>query len=263
MATLYELYWAAGFLEGEGSFSGHTRTARVSAWQVQKEPLGRLQRMFGGTIRYIQRRNAPPTHSAVHTWEITGGKARGVIMTLYALMSPKRQGQMNRALFVWLTTMPAGCVKTHCPQGHAYTAENTYVFPNGARQCRTCANLSHKRTRAKTKALWQLEQAPVLEQQRDWTVTHCRKGHERTPENTYQPPHGPAQCRICRLATKHRYYLRVRVLTPRPRVAEITHCRQGHPYTPENTYIQPSNGARFCRVCQAARGKAFRARQKG
>lgn len=29
-------------------------------------------------------------------------------------------------------------VKTHCPQGHPYTPENTYVRPNGHRKCRIC-----------------------------------------------------------------------------------------------------------------------------
>lgn len=28
--------------------------------------------------------------------------------------------------------------KTHCPQGHKYTDENTYVNPRGSRECRTC-----------------------------------------------------------------------------------------------------------------------------
>jgi hypothetical protein len=34
--------------------------------------------------------------------------------------------------------------KTHCPQGHGYTQENTYVGNNGKRQCITC---SRKRSR--------------------------------------------------------------------------------------------------------------------
>lgn len=29
--------------------------------------------------------------------------------------------------------------KTHCPQKHEYTEENTYINPQGRRQCRTCA----------------------------------------------------------------------------------------------------------------------------
>ena len=28
--------------------------------------------------------------------------------------------------------------KTHCPQGHEYTPENTYVEPKGSRHCKTC-----------------------------------------------------------------------------------------------------------------------------
>ncbi len=28
--------------------------------------------------------------------------------------------------------------KTHCPQGHEYTDDNTYVLPGGSRECRVC-----------------------------------------------------------------------------------------------------------------------------
>lgn len=29
--------------------------------------------------------------------------------------------------------------RTHCPQGHAYTPENTYIKPVGSRSCRECS----------------------------------------------------------------------------------------------------------------------------
>lgn len=32
----------------------------------------------------------------------------------------------------------------------------------------------------------------------------------------------------------------------------ITHCPQGHEYTPDNTYTRPSNGQRECRACKKA-----------
>lgn len=36
--------------------------------------------------------------------------------------------------------------KTHCPVGHEYTAENTYIHPqNGSRNCKAC---QRERTRA-------------------------------------------------------------------------------------------------------------------
>src|SRR5262245_673625 len=95
-----EICWAAGFLEGEGTFDGAAkgRGPRVIAWQVQKEPLERLQRLFGGSLRYFERRNAPANHSPVYTWHLSGENARGCMMTIYVLMSPKRQVRIEEIL---------------------------------------------------------------------------------------------------------------------------------------------------------------------
>ena len=90
-----DIYWAAGFLEGEGSF----RLARgtvITAPQVQREPLDRLQKMFGGTIAFRKREN--PKHSDIHIWSVCGSRARGVMMTLYSIMSPRRQEQIRKSL---------------------------------------------------------------------------------------------------------------------------------------------------------------------
>jgi len=37
--------------------------------------------------------------------------------------------------------------RTHCPQGHEYTEENTYVTPKGSRSCRACQRGRKERTR--------------------------------------------------------------------------------------------------------------------
>lgn len=39
-----------------------------------------------------------------------------------------------------------------------------------------------------------------------------------------------------------------------------THCVNGHKYTPENTYIKPSNGNRLCRICRKADKQKFDAK---
>jgi hypothetical protein len=36
-------------------------------------------------------------------------------------------------------------LKTHCPHGHAYSPENTYVAPCGDRLCRTCQRANCRR----------------------------------------------------------------------------------------------------------------------
>lgn len=94
-----QIEWAAGFLEGEGSFrsSGTRRgcTEHVNVAQQQREPLGRMQRYFGGKIAHY----TPKTRSRpYYTWNISGERARGVILTVFALMSPRRQGQIRDSL---------------------------------------------------------------------------------------------------------------------------------------------------------------------
>lgn len=41
---------------------------------------------------------------------------------------------------------------------------------------------------------------------------------------------------------------------PRPQA-----CPYGHPYVPENTYVQPGNGGRCCRHCRVCHSRATRA----
>lgn len=38
--------------------------------------------------------------------------------------------------------------KAHCPQGHEYTPDNTYVRPNGSRECRICRRILLKSWKA-------------------------------------------------------------------------------------------------------------------
>jgi len=97
-----DLYWAAGFIEGEGSFVALSTTARVSVEQVNQEPVLRLLTLFGGSLRRYQKYHNPTLYNKQRhptwTWTATGSRARGIIMTLYSLMSAKRQGQMYRAV---------------------------------------------------------------------------------------------------------------------------------------------------------------------
>lgn len=98
--TIKELCWAAGFLEGEGHFgqagSKKYPSEVVTGTQVQRGPLERLQRWFGGRI-YLSRVYAKNQHAASR-WHISGARARGVMLTLYAMLSTKRQYQIRAAL---------------------------------------------------------------------------------------------------------------------------------------------------------------------
>ena len=48
-------------------------------------------------------------------------------------------------------------------------------------------------------------------------------------------------------------------------VDQVTHCKHGHVYTPENSYVAPGKGpgARICRQCRPERQEARRATPDG
>lgn len=79
--------------------------------------------------------------------------------------------------------------------------------------------------------------------------THCDRGHEFTPENTYRPKKGGRECRACRDASSKAW---MAVHNPGVRHGTETHCPQNHPYSGDNLYINPANGGRVCRECKRA-----------
>ena len=138
-----DIYWLAGFLEGEGSFSHQGRYTRVTASQMQKEPLERVARLVGGRIhKYGEKR--------INEWGIYSSRAIGLIMTLFSIMSPRRQEQMRGCIDSWKSRPTAAKYRAHCIHGHAFNAENTYIYPKtGWRGCRLCWNRRHKNAKAK------------------------------------------------------------------------------------------------------------------
>ena len=106
--TTNELYWAAGFIEGEGCFlypPGGTQIVEVR--QVQKEPLERLAHIFNTHGSVISGKR----DSRIWRWTISGCKARGIMMTLYLLMSPKRQNKIREILQAWKKAPGSGAWK--------------------------------------------------------------------------------------------------------------------------------------------------------
>lgn len=136
--------------------------------------------------------------------------------------------------------------KTHCPQGHEYTEENTYRSKRG-RHCRAC-NKGRQQKRKDSRA----RTTPTENGSADSVArpTHCKRGHEWTPENTYMYPDGSRYCKACNRESKRQ--------TDKPPVHVLTHCKRGHEYTEANTYITPSTGARKCRQCKQDRRDAQR-----
>lgn len=69
---------------------------------------------------------------------------------------------------------------THCPQGHEYSAENTWIDTVGRRKCRACLP------------------EPTYKQGGE----SCRRGHLFTEENTKINRDGRRRCRACYLSAR-------------------------------------------------------------
>lgn len=76
--------------------------------------------------------------------------------------------------------------KTHCPQGHPFSEENTYYTEHGSRRCRTCSR-EHKERERRAAGV------PLGNKRK----THCRNGHPFDEVNTRTTPDGKRVCRTC------------------------------------------------------------------
>lgn len=141
MLPILELYWAAGFLEGEGCFHFGPKAVYVTATQVQRQPLERLLALFGGTIQ-AKRKSRTPNAQDFYRWTVGGTRGAGIAMMMWTLMSPRRREQIEVALAKWKQLPPSRSnimrVTGHCASGHKMTPENTGHHSAGYRFCRIC-----------------------------------------------------------------------------------------------------------------------------
>jgi hypothetical protein len=91
--AMKDIYWAAGIYEGEGSCHYSRRSIEALVSQKDRWILERLRSLFGGSI-------PPPHKSGCSIWLSSGSRARGFLMTIYQLLSPRRQAQIKKCLMV-------------------------------------------------------------------------------------------------------------------------------------------------------------------
>lgn len=96
--TVKDIYWAAGIYEGEGSCqdTSPSGSGLPSAAISQKDTwlLHKLVRLFGGKVYKRDK------HDACNMWVLNGARATGFLLTIYSLLSPRRQSQIRHAIAV-------------------------------------------------------------------------------------------------------------------------------------------------------------------
>ena len=106
--SLCDIHYVAGFLEGEGSFSIRGKVdPAVSATQADREPLEKLSALFGGHI-YPCKPNRV-SKKPLWVWNLNGKQAVGLMMTIYCLMTQRRQQQIQVVLLGWRSRTRVRC----------------------------------------------------------------------------------------------------------------------------------------------------------
>jgi hypothetical protein len=138
-----EWYWAAGFLEGEGSFTNNRGYSRIGAGQKEREPLERLQRLLGGTIHLNNRE--------LYVWNLSVDAAT-TMEALRPLMSTRRRDQIDQTLTATAEAAKErpgygarNRRKTTCPNGHSY--DGIRLNPDGSFRGRFCVRCRNARKR--------------------------------------------------------------------------------------------------------------------
>jgi hypothetical protein len=93
-----DIAWAAGIFEGEGSVGFNNSSASAAVAQKDSWLCVKLQELFGGSINYYEGGNPPIRPCMYYRWQVHGSRARGFLMTIYAFLSPRRKGQIEKVL---------------------------------------------------------------------------------------------------------------------------------------------------------------------
>lgn len=103
MQSKENLAWAAGFMEGEGTFrfnqSGtKTQSLRIQVCQVARETLDRLVTILGCGKVYGPYGPYKGVRQKYHVYSVAGDCARDIMRVLLPMMSERRKSQISEAL---------------------------------------------------------------------------------------------------------------------------------------------------------------------
>jgi hypothetical protein len=100
MIPTNDLHWLAGLLEGEAYFGTKAANCQVAVDMTDPEPISKVANLLGVSILgpYASKH---PNHAPRYRCVASGSKGVGWMMTLYGLLSRRRQLQIETALTKW------------------------------------------------------------------------------------------------------------------------------------------------------------------
>ena len=91
-----DIHWAAGIYEGEGSTQSYHKGCQIRVGQKERWLCDKLRGFFGGRVAERRMNDQP-----FYEWTVSGPRARGFLLTMYMLLSPRRQDQIQQQMTAW------------------------------------------------------------------------------------------------------------------------------------------------------------------
>lgn len=94
--TLFEIYWLAGIIEGEGTIVSNNGYPRIKVFMTDKDVIERVSKLLKSKVNgpYMNNKSIKPVYGAT----LCGKKAHGVLMTIYSILGVRRQEKIKEVL---------------------------------------------------------------------------------------------------------------------------------------------------------------------
>lgn len=164
------LAWAAGLFEGEGciTLSGKPPSGKrvvLELGMTDEDVVKKFHAIVGvGHVGGPYHPSTRPNHHKPHwRWTVTGGRqAQAVLAALWPFLCLRRKAKAEEAIRFFAAQQVWTKHRKHCPKGHEYTTENTYLLSRGGRACKICARSQSKVAKLKKQqnVTVELQQSP-------------------------------------------------------------------------------------------------------
>lgn len=146
--SVTDVAWLAGLFEGEGNiYIARNGGTRLTIRMTDRDVIERVDSLFPCTgIQIVHPKPAKAGYAQPATqygWRVSDPAGVREILELLLPWFGQRRAAKAREVLAHLESRPGigghNRMKTHCAQGHEYTADNTYTRPGtDHRHCRTC-----------------------------------------------------------------------------------------------------------------------------
>ena len=131
MLDIKDIYYFAGLYEGEGSSEYVANSPRLAISQKNREILDKLIPKFGGTVIFVKASKTSERSRDCYVWRLGSNDAIALMMTIFSLMSTKRQAEFKNIILQWkfvFNKCRASKYHTHCIYGHEISPENSIYY---------------------------------------------------------------------------------------------------------------------------------------